>query len=109
MSKVPKIRSLHIFAISLENHGGRRGTGEVDFLPANEHESFLQVDSIILDLRPRHTQSTQNNKFTISLLYLKENVKNELDVLPTDKHQRFLQITIIILGMFGEACPFYPK
>ena len=24
--------------------------GEVDFLPANKHESFLQVDSIILYL-----------------------------------------------------------
>ena len=46
MSKVPKIRSLHIFAISPEKHGG-----EVDFLPENKHEHFLQVDSISLDLR----------------------------------------------------------
>ena len=50
MSKVPKIRSLHIFAISPEKHGG-----EVEFFPANKcesflHESFLQVDSITLDL-----------------------------------------------------------
>ena len=44
--KVPKIKSLHIFAISPENH-----RGEVGFLPANEHESFLQVDSITLGLR----------------------------------------------------------
>ena len=40
MSKVPKI-SLHIFAISPEKHGG-----EVYFLPANKHESFLQVHSV---------------------------------------------------------------
>ena len=32
MSKVPKIRILHIF--------------EVDFLPTNKHESFLQADTI---------------------------------------------------------------
>ena len=43
MSKVPKIRSLHIFAISPEKHGA-----EVDFLPANKNKSFLQVDGITL-------------------------------------------------------------
>ena len=46
MIKVPIIRSLHIFAISPEMHGCK-----VDFLPTNEHQSFLQVDSITLDLR----------------------------------------------------------
>ena len=51
MPRVPKIRSLHIFAISPEKHGW----GEVEFFPANKHESFLhenfpQVDSITLDL-----------------------------------------------------------
>ena len=45
MPKVPKIRNLHIFARSPEQHGG-----EVDFLPANEHESFLQVHNITLGL-----------------------------------------------------------
>ena len=43
MPKVPKIRSSLIFAIPPEEHGS-----EVDFLPANERESFLQVDSITL-------------------------------------------------------------
>ena len=46
MPKVPKVKSLHIFAISPQKHGG-----EVDFLPANKHESFLQVDSITFRLR----------------------------------------------------------
>ena len=55
---------------------GRGGGSEVDFLPANKHENFLQVDSItlvyklIVSLRvcvARHAQSTQNNKYTISL------------------------------------------
>ena len=39
----------------------------------------------------RHAQSIQNNKFTISLQYLKENIKDEADVLHKDKHQSFLQ------------------
>ena len=55
MSKIPKIRSLDIFAISPEKHasgGGRGGGGgEDDFLPANENESFVQVDSITMSLR----------------------------------------------------------
>ena len=47
----------------------------------------------------RHAESTQNNKFTISLQYLKENVKNEIDFLLAYKRQSFLQIDTIILGM----------
>ena len=52
----------------------------------------------------KHTQSIQNNKFLISLQYLKENVKDEVDFLPADKFLRFLQIDTIILGVCGQAC-----
>ena len=48
-------------------------------------------------------------KITISLQYLKENVKDEVDFLPADKPQRFLQIDTIILGVSGQACPYYLK
>ena len=53
MPKVPKIRSLHIFAISPEKHRGRGWLGRVKliFLPENKHESFLQANSITLGLR----------------------------------------------------------
>ena len=47
----------------------------------------------------RHSESTQNNKFAISLLYLKENVKDEVDFLHADNRQRFLQIGTTILGV----------
>ena len=53
----------------------------------------------------RHPQSTQNNKFTISLQYFKENMKDEVDFF----HQGFLQSDNIIPGVCGEACPNYPK
>ena len=33
-----------------------------------------------------HRQSAQNNKFGISLQYLKENVKHEVDFLAAEKH-----------------------
>ena len=43
------IRSLHIFAISPEQHGCK-----VDFFPKNKRESFLQVDIITLICVARH-------------------------------------------------------
>ena len=55
------------------------------------------------------TQSTQNNKFTISLQYLKENVKNKGGFLPADKSQSFLQKDTIILRVYVQARPNYPK
>ena len=83
---------------------------EVDFLPADKHESFLLVEVSPWVCIARQAQSSQNNKFVISLQYLKENVKNEVDFfLPADKHQWFLQIDTIILGMCGQACPINPK
>ena len=56
-----------------------------------------------------HAQSTQNNKFPISLQYLKEIVKDEVEFFAADKCQRFFQIDTIILGVCGQACPNYPK
>ena len=56
----------------------------------------------------RDAQSTQNNKFSRSLQYVKENVKDEVDFLPADKH-RFLQIDTIILVVCDQAYPNYPK
>ena len=57
----------------------------------------------------KHAQSTQNNKFAISLQYVRENLKDEVDFLPADKHQRFLQIDTITLGVCSQTCPNYPK
>ena len=49
MPKVPKIRSLHIFATSPESSGGWSW-----FLPKDKHESFLQADCITLGV---HSQA----------------------------------------------------
>ena len=40
----------------------------------------------------RHGQSTQSNKFAISLQDLKKNIKDEVDFLPRDKSQRFFKL-----------------
>ena len=50
----------------------------------------------------RNAQTTQNNKFKMSLHYLKENVKDEVDFLTGDKRRRFLQIETIVLGACGQ-------
>ena len=72
---------------------------EVGFLPVDKQKSFPQVDSITWGVHSQHAQSTQNNKFTISLQYLKENLKDEVDFLPADKHQRIFQSDNIILDV----------
>ena len=38
----------------------------------------------------RYAQSTQNNKFTISLQYPKKQMSDEVDFFLADKHERFL-------------------
>ena len=83
---------------------------EVDFLPADKHESSPQVDSIILGVRSQkcHKYPKQQvcNIFAISQ---GKRVKDEVDFLLPDKRQRSLEIDTIILGVCGQACPNYPK
>ena len=55
----------------------------------------------------RHAEIVQNNKFAMSLLHLKKNMKDDVDFLPADKHERFIQIDTIILGVWRQACPYY--
>ena len=47
----------------------------------------------------RHAQITKNNKFAISLQYLKKEVSDEVDFLHADKHESLLHIdTMILMG-----------
>ena len=43
-----------------------------------------------------YAQITQNNKFTISLQYLKKEVSVEVGVLHAEKHENLLQIDTLI-------------
>ena len=64
---------------------------KVDFLPADKHESLLQIDTMILIGIVKHSQSSPNSKFTMSLQYLKKEVGDEVGFWHVDKHQSFLQ------------------
>ena len=44
------------------------------------------MDTIILMEMVKHSQSFQNNKFAMSLQYLKKEVRGEVDFLHADKH-----------------------
>ena len=57
----------------------------------------------------RHAQLAQNNKFTISLQYLKKEVSDEVYFLHADKHESLLQIDTMILMGDGQAFPKFPK
>ena len=52
----------------------------------------------------RHAQITQNNKFAISLQYLKKEVCDEVD-----KYESFLQIGTMIFDGDDQAFPKFPK
>ena len=54
-------------------------------------------------------QITQNNKFAISLQYLKKELSDEIHFLHADKHESFLQIDTMIFGGDGQAFPKFPK
>ena len=72
---------------------------EIEILPVDKHENFLQDGSITLGIIRQLGPKCQNNQFTISLQYLKENIKDEVDILPADKCWRFFQIDTISLGV----------
>ena len=57
----------------------------------------------------RHAQITQNNKFSISLQYLKKEVSDEVDIFHVDKNESYLQIDTMIFDGFGQAFPKFPK
>ena len=57
----------------------------------------------------KHVQITQNNKFAISLKFLKKEVNNEVAFLHADKHEGFLQIDTVIFDGDRQAFPKFPK
>ena len=50
----------------------------------------------------KHAYSTQNNKYAVSLQYLKKEWSYEVDVLHADKHRSFLQIDTSIFDGFAR-------
>ena len=77
---------------------------------AFKHQSFLQVDfntlgitffyKVILSLLIgiiKDSESTQSNKFAISLQYLKKEVRDRVHFLHADKNQSFYKLALLCL------------
>ena len=57
----------------------------------------------------KHAQITLNNKFAISLQYVKKEVSDEVDFWHTDKHESFLQMDTKIFVRYVQTFPKFPK
>ena len=92
------------------NNSKKEVRDEVDFLHADKHQSFLQVDFNTLGIKVsykgilslligmiKHSQSTQSNKFVISLQYLKKEVRDGVYFLKAEKHQSFYKLALSFL------------
>ena len=66
---------------------------------ADKHESLLQINTMVLMGMVKYSQSSQNSKFSMSLQYLKKEVRDEVEFLDADKHQSFLQVDFSNLGI----------
>ena len=89
IAKLPKITNL-LFICSI--YLKKEVSNEVDSLHADKHESLIQIDAMILIGMVKHSQSSQNSKFAMSLQYLKKEVRDEVNFLHVDKHQSFQQV-----------------
>ena len=78
MAKHAQIIQNNKFAIFLQ-YLQKEVNGEVDFLHADKHESFLQIDTMIFMGMVKHSQSSQNSKFALSLQYLEKKVRDQVD------------------------------
>ena len=78
------------FAISLQ-YLKENVKDEVDFntfvIKVSYTDSVMKVIRSLLIGMIKHFQSTQSNKFVISLQYLKKEVRNGVHFLPVAKHQ----------------------
>ena len=57
----------------------------------------------------RHAQFIQNNKFAISLQYLKREVSDEVDFSHLDKHGSFLKTDKMIFDGDSQVFPKFVK
>ena len=69
---------------------------QVDFNTFGIKVSYKVMLSLLMDM-VKNSQSTQSNKFAVSLQYLKKEVRNGVHFLHADKHQSFYKLTLSIL------------
>ena len=97
---MPKLTPKNKFAISRQ-YLKKQVSDEVDFLHADNNESFLQIDIMFLLGIVKHSQSFKNSKSAMSLQYLQKKKKLEMKLifLHADKHQSLPLVKFNTLGI----------
>ena len=81
------------------------------FCQQTKRQRFLQIDTIILAVCGQAYPNPQNNKFAISLQYLKKKVSDGVSFLHEDKHVSWYYNTIVDTNWYynldgnGQAVP----
>ena len=83
-------------AISLQ-HLKKQLSNELEFLHPDKHESWVQINTMVLIGMFKHSQTSQNNKFATSLQYVKKEVRDEVDFLHADNHRSFYKMALLFL------------
>ena len=60
---------------------------------------MLQIDTMVLMVMVKHSQSLPKGKFVMFLQHLRKEFRDEVDFLHADKHQNFLQVDFNILDI----------
>ena len=77
---------------------------EVDLLPIDKLQRFLQVDMIILGVCGQACPNYPKWQVCYFLQYLKKEVNDEVDFLQADKHENLLQMdTMVLIGMVKHS------
>ena len=88
---------------------------EVDFLPPDKHQRFLQIDTIIFSVCGQACPNYSKKQIWCFFAIKKEvkevrnEVSDEVDFLHPDKHEIFLQIDTKNFDGDSQAFPKFPK
>ena len=70
---------------------------KVDFLDTDKHENLLQIDPVILMGIVKHSQSSQNSKFAMTLYNISKKVRNGVHFVHAVEHQSFYKLVLLLL------------
>ena len=93
MPKLPKITSLLFFLQYLK----KEVRDKADFVHADKHERFLQIDTMIFDGDDQAFQSSQNSKFVMSLQILKKKLEVKLIFYMRINIKYFFKLMLLFL------------
>ena len=75
-------------------------------MPENESLGIKDAYKVLLSFllgMIKHFQSTQSNKFAISLQYLKKEVRKEVNFLHADEHQSLYKLRLLFFDVSGQS------